>query len=84
MVFGNGRLIDENCYAGSISWPYGGARDFKTLLKLLMAYAERKAALEAYWKHNPDLILLDGPLARALRLLHSPKPAEERIHIVNS
>jgi hypothetical protein len=61
MVFDNGRLMDENYYAGSLSWPYGGARDFKTLLKLLMAYAERKAALEAYWKHNPDLILLDGP-----------------------
>jgi hypothetical protein len=26
-----------------------------------MAYAERSAALDAYWKHNPDLILLDGP-----------------------
>ncbi|MEM3713039.1 MAG: hypothetical protein QXR97_05840, partial [Thermoproteota archaeon] len=44
-----------------LSWPYGGIMYFKTLLKLLMAYAERKAALEAYWKHNPDIILLDGP-----------------------
>ncbi|MBO3842769.1 MAG: hypothetical protein FGF48_10210 [Candidatus Brockarchaeota archaeon] len=61
MVFDGDKLIDENYYAGSLSWPYGGARDFKTLLKLLMAYAERKAALEAYWKHNPDIILLDGP-----------------------
>ena len=61
MVFDGDRLVDEKYYAGSLSWPHGGGRGFLILLRLLMANAEREAALEAYWKHNPDLILLDGP-----------------------
>lgn len=60
MVFEGKHLVDEKYYAGSLSWNEG-MRTFRTLLKLLMAYAERKLALEAYWKYNPDFILLDGP-----------------------
>ena len=61
MVFDGDRLVDEKYYAGSLSWPHGGVRGFLILLRLLMANAERDAALEAYWKHSPDLVLLDGP-----------------------
>lgn len=61
MVFEGDKLIDEKYFAGSLSWSYGHSRQFRTLLRLLMANAERDAALEAYWKHNPDVILLDGP-----------------------
>ena len=61
MVFEGDKLIDEKYFAGSLSWSYGGTRQFKTLLRLLMANAERDAALEAYWKYSPDVILLDGP-----------------------
>ena len=61
MVFEGDKLIDEKYYAGSLSWIEGRTRNFGVLLKLLMAYTERKAALEAYWKYNPDFILLDGP-----------------------
>ncbi|RLG60233.1 hypothetical protein DRN86_03030 [Candidatus Geothermarchaeota archaeon] len=60
MVFEGRDLKDEKYYAGSLSWNEGRL-SFKTLLRLLMAYAERKAALETYWSHNPDFIILDGP-----------------------
>ncbi|MEM2351728.1 MAG: DNA double-strand break repair nuclease NurA [Thermoproteota archaeon] len=60
MVFDGKKLIDEKYVAGSLSWTEG-LRSFHTLLRLLMAYAERKLALEAYWRHGPDYILLDGP-----------------------
>lgn len=61
MVFDDGRLIDEEYYAGSLSWSHWGTAGFRTLLKLLMAYAERMSALEALKEHDPDVVLLDGP-----------------------
>jgi hypothetical protein len=60
MVFNCEEQIDEKYVAGSLSW-IEGLKSFHTLLKLLMAYAERKLALEVYWKYSPDYILLDGP-----------------------
>ena len=60
MVFDGVELVDEKYAAGSLSWTEG-MRSFRTLLRLLMAYAERRLALEAYWKYQPDYILLDGP-----------------------
>jgi len=60
MAFDCKELIGERYYAGSLSW-IEDRKSFKALLKLLMAYAERKAALEAYETYEPDYILLDGP-----------------------
>jgi len=60
MVFEGRRVMDERYYAGSMSW-VEGAKTFRTLLRLMMAYAERKAALEAYRDYDPDYVLLDGP-----------------------
>lgn len=61
MAFEGDRMIDEEYSAGSLSWADGGRRAFGTLLRLLMANAEREAALEADRRHGPDLILIDGP-----------------------
>jgi len=60
IAFNYKERIDEKYVAGSLSW-VEGLKSFHTLLKLLMAYAERKLALEVYSKHRPDYILLDGP-----------------------
>ena len=60
MVFDGKSLIDEKYYAGSLSW-YEDRASMRTLLRLLMAYAERKAAFEAYEKFSPEFIILDGP-----------------------
>ncbi len=60
MAFDGKELVGERYYAGSLSW-IEDRKSFKALLKLLMAYAERKAALEAYETYGPDYILLDGP-----------------------
>ncbi|MEM2897209.1 MAG: DNA double-strand break repair nuclease NurA [Candidatus Bathyarchaeia archaeon] len=60
MVFDGKETIAEDYEGGSIS----GIEDLSCLSilnRVLMAYAERKLALEAFLKHNPDVVLLDGP-----------------------
>ncbi|HDD72285.1 MAG TPA: hypothetical protein ENF98_01305 [Candidatus Bathyarchaeota archaeon] len=82
MVFKGKSLVDEGYYAASLSWTEP-LRAFKFLLKLAMAFAERKAALEAYYKHrNVDFIILDGPyfyfasLCRYIHGIRFDKPIE--------
>jgi len=73
MIFEGKSLTDENYYAASLSWTES-LKVFKFLLKLAMAFAERKAALEAYYKHrNVDFVILDGPyfyFASLCRYIH--------------
>ncbi|RLF12045.1 MAG: hypothetical protein DRJ98_01695 [Thermoprotei archaeon] len=60
LAFKDREVVGERYYAGSLSW-VEGLQTFRTLLRLLMAYTERKAALEAYRKYKPDYVILDGP-----------------------
>ncbi|RLF05365.1 MAG: hypothetical protein DRJ60_05680, partial [Thermoprotei archaeon] len=60
IAFKGKEAIREGYYAGSLSWPEG-LRAFRVLLRLLMAYAERMAALEALREVKPDYVILDGP-----------------------
>ncbi|MEM0235145.1 MAG: DNA double-strand break repair nuclease NurA [Candidatus Nezhaarchaeales archaeon] len=60
IAFKDLQVIDEKYHAGSLSWSEG-FKTFKVLLRLLMAYAERLAALEALKNVNPDYVILDGP-----------------------
>jgi len=60
MVFKDKQAVREGYYAGSLSWSEG-LRAFRILLRLLMAYAERMAALEVLREIKPDYVILDGP-----------------------
>lgn len=60
MAFKGLQVIEEEYHAGSLSWSEG-FRMFRVLLRLLMAYAERLAALKVLEKLNPDYVILDGP-----------------------
>jgi hypothetical protein len=60
MIFDGKEAIVEDYKGGSIS----GVEDLRCLSildRVLMAYTERKLALEAFMKYKPDLIILDGP-----------------------
>lgn len=60
MVFNKKEMIAEDYEGGSIS----GVENLKRLFilsRVLMAYTERKLALEAFIKYKPDVVLLDGP-----------------------
>ncbi|MEM3571386.1 MAG: DNA double-strand break repair nuclease NurA [Candidatus Bathyarchaeia archaeon] len=60
MIFDGKETIAENYEGGSISG-IEDLRHLSILNRVLMAYTERKLALEAFLKYNPDIIILDGP-----------------------
>ena len=82
MAFEGKSLVDEKYYAASLSWAEP-LKAFNFLLKLAMAFAERRAVLEAYHRHrNVDFVILDGPyfyfanICRYIRGVEFDRPIE--------